>query len=626
MIRRTPPLFGNSEQSSLPSMSATRESARAEPRAPQRAAQRVRPANTKARLYTVAMLLALASTGLVVRAVDLQVVRKDFYQGQGDARYLREMPIPVSRGTVFDRNGEPLAVSTPMESIWANPQELVSHTEQLPDLAKGLGVDVDVLRDKLDQRADKEFLYLKRHLNPDDARAILDLKIPGVFSQREFRRFYPSGEVMAHVLGFTNIDDHGQEGLELAFDDWLAGKPGAKRVIRDRLGNIVENVELLREPQAGRDLILSIDRRIQYLAYRELKTALLEHKATSGSMVILDASNGEVLAMVNLPSYNPNALGNADIAARRNRAVTDVMEPGSTMKPFTISTALESGKFKPTTPIDTNPGSLALPGGYLIRDTRNHGLTDVTGVITMSSNVGAAKIAALLPNEHLYDMYHRFGFGQATGSGFPGETSGVLPLLRSWGPVEKATMSYGYGLSVTPLQLAQAYATLADGGRLRAPSFVKGAQNPDNAVVDPQIAGQIIKMLETVVQPKGTAYPMAAVLNYRVAGKTGTSKKAVGGGYGKAYVSLFAGMVPASAPRLVCVVVVNDPQGPYFGGLVAAPAFSRVMTGALRLLDVPPDNPQHWYAGGPDVGAMIEAGSIAPDYAGEANYEEGVPQ
>src|SRR3569623_2025149 len=459
MIRRTPPVFGNSEQSSRPSMSATRESARADTRVPPRAAQRVRPANTKARLYTVAMLLALASTGLVVRAVDLQVVRKDFYQGQGDARYLREMPISVSRGTVFDRNGEPLAVSTPMESIWANPQGLASLPEQLPDLAKGLGVELDVLRDKLDQRAGKEFLYLKRHLNPVDARAILDLKIPGVFSQREFRRYYPSGEVMAHVLGFTNIDDHGQEGLELAFDDWLAGKPGAKRVIRDRLGNIVENVELLRAPQAGRDLALSIDRRIQYLAYRELKTALLEHKATSGSIAILDASNGEVLAMVNLPSYNPNALGNADIAARRNRAVTDVMEPGSTMKPFTISTALESGKFKPTTPIDTSPGSLALPGGYLIRDTRTHGLTAVTAVLTLSSTEGAAKIAALLPNEHLYDMYHRFGFGQAPGSGFPGETSGVLPSLRSWGPVEKATMSYGYGLSVTPLQLAQAYAT-----------------------------------------------------------------------------------------------------------------------------------------------------------------------
>lgn len=604
---------------SLPSMAAVRDAV-----APTRAAARVRPANTPARLYTVLMLLALGSTGLVVRAVDLQVVRKDFYQEQGDARYLREMPIAVSRGTIFDRNGEPLAVSTPMESIWANPQQLLQWDDRLPELARALGIETQTLRDKLQQRADKEFLYLKRHLNPDDAAAILALKVPGVFSQREFRRFYPSGEVTAHVLGFTNIDDRGQEGLELAFDDWLAGKPGAKRVIRDRLGNIVENVELLREPQPGRDLTLTIDRRLQYLAYRELKTALLEHHATSGSMVVLDVPSGEVLAMVNLPSYNPNALSGADVASRRNRALTDVMEPGSTMKPFTIAAALESGKYKPNTPIDTSPGTLALPGGYLIRDTRNHGLTDVTGVITMSSNVGAAKIAATLPNEHLYDVYRRFGFGQPSGSGFPGEAGGVLPALKAWGPVEKATMSYGYGLNVTPLQLVQAYAALANGGRLRAPSFVKGAQNPDSAVVDPQIAATLVQMLETVVQPKGTAFPQAAVLNYRVAGKTGTSKKAMGGGYGKQYVSLFAGLVPASAPRLAAVVVVNDPQGPYYGGLVAAPAFGRVMAGAMRLLDVAPDNARRWYAGGPDSGNVVEA--PAADYGGDATYEEAVPQ
>lgn len=629
-MKRTPPTFGYGD-ASLPSMSATREQAggggadlrgrigHGTPSGRAREPSRVRPANTRARLYLVVMLLALGSTGLVVRAVDLQVVRKDFYQGQGDARYLREVPIPVSRGTVFDRNGEPLAVSTPMESIWCNPQDVAQVPERLPELAKALGIDAEALAEKISQRSDKEFLYLKRHLNPDDAQAITALKVPGVFAQREFRRFYPSGEVMAHVLGFTNIDDRGQEGLELAFDDWLAGKPGSKRVLRDRLGNTIENVELQSEPQPGRDLTLSIDRRIQYLAYRELKSALLEHHASAGSMVILDASNGEVLAMVNLPSYNPNALSGADVASRRNRAVTDVMEPGSTMKPFTIATALESGKFKPGTPIDTSPGTLALPGGYLIRDTRNHGLTDVTGVITMSSNVGAAKIAALLPNEHLYDTYKRFGFGVASGSGFPGEASGVLPGLKNWGPVEKATMSYGYGLNVTPLQLAQAYAALANGGRLRAPSFVKGAQNPDSAVIDPQIAAQLLKMLETVVQPKGTAWPMAVVQNYRVAGKTGTSKKAAGGGYGKQYVSLFAGIVPASAPRLVGVVTVQDPQGVYFGGYVAAPSFAHVMTSALRVLDVPPDNVQQWYAGAPDATQTAPQGDAA-------DYAEDVPQ
>ncbi|WP_263543902.1 peptidoglycan D,D-transpeptidase FtsI family protein [Tahibacter soli] len=571
------------------------------------------------------MLLALASTGLVVRAVDLQVVRKDFYQGQGDARYLREVPIPVSRGTITDRNGEPLAVSTPVESIWANPQELLQHPERVPELAQALGVDADQLKQKLDQRADKEFIYLKRHLNPDDAKAIVEREIPGVNSQREFRRYYPSGEVAAHVLGFTNIDDRGQEGLELAFDEWLAGKPGAKRVIRDRLGHIVENVEMLREPQPGRDLALSIDRRIQYLAYRELKETLLEWRATSGSMVVLDAQTGEILAAVNQPSYNPNAINNGETSNRRNRALTDLIEPGSTMKTFTIAAALESGKWKPNSPIDTTPGNISV-GGYLIRDTHNKGLMDLTGVLTFSSNVGAVKVATTLPNEHLYDVFKRFGFGESTGSGFPGESAGVLPAPKSWGVTEKATISYGYGLSVTPLQLAQAYAVVANGGRLRPPTFVKGALNPDSAVLDPTIARTLIDMLETVITPRGTALK-AAVRNYRVAGKTGTSRKAVAGGYESRYVSVFAGMVPASNPRLVGVVVIHEPQGRYYAGLVAAPAFSKTMDGALRLLDVPPDNVAHWYADGDGSWAPVEAGNAAPDYApGETNYEEGVPQ
>ncbi len=587
-------------------------------------AARATPVNVRGRLLLVAVLLGLASTGLVVRAVDLQVVRKDFYQEQGDARYLREYPIPVSRGTVFDRNGEPLAVSTPVESIWANPQELLAHPDRVAPLAAALGIDAAALRQRLEQRADKEFVYLKRHLNPDDARAILALGIPGVSSQREFRRYYPSGEVMAHVLGFTNIDDRGQEGLELAFDEWLAGKPGAKRVIRDRLGHVVENVELLHEPQPGRDLTLSIDRRIQYLAYRELKSGLLEHHATSGSVVVLDVATGEILAMVNQPSYNPNAIGSAEPASRRNRALTDVIEPGSTMKPFTIAAALESGKWKPDTKVDTTPGTYAL-AGHVIRDTHNKGLIDVTGVITYSSNVGAAKIALTLPNEHLYDMFHRFGFGQSSGSGFPGEAPGVLPEARGWGTLEKATLAYGYGLNVTPLQLAVAYAAIANGGRLRAPTFVKGTQNPDNAVIDPELARTLIGMLETVVTPQGTALK-AAVPNYRVAGKTGTSRKAVAGGYTSRYISLFAGMVPSSHPRLVAIIVINDPQGSvYYGGLVSAPTFSHVMDGALRLLDVPPDNVQRWYASGPDTGGLIQADSAAPDYApGQTNYEEGV--
>ncbi|MDE1961358.1 MAG: penicillin-binding protein 2 [Xanthomonadaceae bacterium] len=591
------------------------DGARVKPRTP--------PVNTRGRLYVVFMILALASTALIVRAIDLQVVRKNFYQQQGDARFLREVPIPVSRGTIFDRNGEPLAVSTPVESVWADPGTVLDQPERIPELAKALGVDAAALKQKLEQHQDREFLYLKRQLNPDDAQAILALGIAGVSSQREYKRFYPGGEVTAHVLGVTNVDDRGQEGLELSFDDWLAGKPGAKRVIRDNKGHTVEDVELVREPRPGRDLTLSIDRRIQYLAYRDLKAAIIDHHAKSGSMVVLDATSGEILAMVNQPSYNPNAPA-ADPAYRRNRAVTDVVEPGSTMKPFTIATALQSGKWTPETPIDTNPGTFLL-AGHLISDVANHGLLTVTGVLTHSSNVGAAKIALTLSNEDMYDMDHRFGFGESTGSGFPGESPGLLPAARTWGVLEKATIAYGYGLNVTTLQLAQAYAALADGGRLRQPTFVKGVLNPAVAVIDPQLAHTIVKMLETVVAPGGTAL-RAAVPNYLVAGKTGTSRQAVAGGYESKYISLFAGIVPASNPRLVAVVVIHDPQGGYFGGTVSAPVFSQVMTGALRLLDVPPDNVQHWYAGGPDTGAPIQPGSKAPDYApGDTSYEEAVP-
>jgi cell division protein FtsI (penicillin-binding protein 3) len=587
--------------------------------------KRVKPANVRRRLYGVAMVLALSSSALIVRAVDLQVVRKDFYQEQGDQRFLRDIPIAVSRGTIFDRNGEPLAVSTPVDSIWANPVDVLGAADSQPQHGKALGLDEDDLKQKLVQRSDKEFVYLKRHLNPDDAKAILALDIPGVASEREFRRYYPNGEVMAHVLGFTNIDDRGQEGLELAFDDWLAGKPGLKRVIRDSHGQVVENVELLREAQPGRDLTLSIDRRIQYLAYRELKAGITEHHAASGSMVILDVPTGEVLAMVNSPSFNPNAKNAGDASMRRNRAVTDVVEPGSTIKAFTISAALESGKWKPHTPVDTTPGTFTLADGRVIRDVHNKGLLDVTGVITHSSNVGAAKIGLTLTRDHLYDVDHRFGFGEVTGSGFPGESPGLLPIARAWGPVEQATISYGYGLNVTPLQLANAYTAIANDGRLRAPTFVKGAENPDTAVIDPEIAASIRKMLETVVSAEGSGLK-AAITNYRVAGKTGTSRAASGGGYDNRHISLFVGMVPASNPRLVGVVVIHDPQGAYYGGLVSAPVFSKVMDGALRLLDVPPDNVKNWYTASPRNGPTLDAKVPASEDTSDfSNYAEGAP-
>jgi cell division protein FtsI (penicillin-binding protein 3) len=575
-----------------------------------------RPTNTRVRLYVVMMMLALGSTALIVRAVDLQVVRKDFYQEQGDARFLREMPIPVSRGTIFDRNGEPLAVSTPVESIWANPQQLLEQPDRLPALAAALGIDAAALKEKLEQHQDKEFVYLKRQLNPDDSEVITKLGIAGVSAQREYKRYYPSGEVLAHILGVTNVDDRGQEGLELAFDDWLAGTPGAEHVIRDNKVHTVEDVELLREPKPGRNLTLSIDRRIQYMAYRELKSAIMEHHAMSGSIVVLDVQTGEILAMVNQPSFNPNAHGNGDISYRRNRAMTDVVEPGSTIKAFTMATALESGKWTLKSHVDTNPGYYQI-GTWTIHDVKNHGLLDLTGVITKSSNIGAAKIAETLSRDSLYDMFHRFGFGESTGSGFPGESSGLLPVVTTWGPVEKATISYGYGLNVTPLQLAQGYAALANDGRLRAPTFVKGARNPDNAIIDPEIAHTIVKMLETVVQPGGTAYPQAVVNNYFVAGKTGTARMAHAGSYQNKYVSTFVGFVPASAPRLVGVVVIHDAQGGYFGGYVSAPVFAKVMDGALRILDVPPDNVQHWFAGGPAVPSQPAAPDASTDDAAE---------
>jgi len=588
--------------------------------------QRRKPANARTRLYVVLAVLGLASSALVVRAVDLQVVRKDFYQEQGDARYLRDLPVPVSRGTIFDRNGEPLAVSTPVESIWANPMEVLEHADRIPELASATGLDEESLKQRLVERSDKEFYYIKRHLNPDDAQAVLKLNIPGISSQREFRRYYPSGEVIGHVLGYTNIDDHGQEGLELAFDDWLAGKPGIKRVIRDRMGHEVENVELVREAQPGRDLTISIDRRIQYLAYRELKAALAEHHAVSGSMVILDVPTGEILAMVNQPSFNPNSRSGADPSHRRNRAVTDVIEPGSTMKAFTISAALETGKWKIHTPVDTTPGTYTLYG-HTISDVHNKGLIDVTGVITYSSNVGAAKIAGTMTRDHMWDVYHRFGFGEVSGSGFPGESPGYLPIAKAWGPVEQATMAYGYGLNATPLQIAQAYGALANDGRLRAPTFVKGAQNPEREVVDPTIAANLRAMLETViVAPGGGGATKARVTNYRVAGKTGTARTAVGGGYQKKYTSLFAGMIPASNPRLVGVVIIREPQGAFYGALVAAPVFGKVMDGAVRLLDVPPDDVQSWYTAAPAPARTMREERQAPDGPVDTTIDDGVPQ
>ncbi|WP_434027284.1 peptidoglycan D,D-transpeptidase FtsI family protein [[Pseudomonas] boreopolis] len=575
--------------------------------------------NLRGRVMLVGAALGLCSVTLIGRAAYVQLINSDFYQRQGEARYLRELPIATSRGMITDRNGEPLAVSTPVESIWANPQELLRNPDRIPELARALDLPADELTARLTQKGDKEFMYLKRRINPDKAHQVVALKIPGVFSQREFRRFYPQGEAMAHVLGFTNIDDRGQEGLELAFDDWLRGKPGVKKVVRDARGAIVESVDLVRPAEPGKDLTLSIDRRIQFLAYKELRKALVENNAAGGSMVIMDVATGEVLAMVNLPTYNPNAVTGINPSARRNRAVTDLVEPGSTMKPLTIATALQAGVVTPDTIIDTNPGYMTL-GRFTIRDVpRNNGVLNVTGVITRSSNIGAAKIGAKLTDQAFYQSIHNFGYGSAPKSGFPGESSGVVPApgSPSWYGTTKTTMSYGYGLSVTPLQIAQAYAALGNGGKLIPPTFVKGQHNEPRQVVSPQVAREVIDMMETVVTQGGAKG--AAILGYHVAGKTGTARKNGPRGYERGhYNSLFAGLVPASSPRFATVIVINDPQGgKYYGGLVSAPVFHDVMEGALRLMDVPPDDIQSWLAAQANSknGKSVAKPAVEPDPA-----------
>jgi len=535
------------------------------------------------------LIFMLCSVALIARAVNLQVMETDFLQGQGEARYLREVTIPSTRGVINDRNGEPLAVSTPVDSVWVRPGRVLENPENIQPLAALINADPDEIERKLTQRSRKEFVWLKRRLNPDVADKIRELNIPGVNLQKEYRRFYPAGEVTSHVIGFTNIDDVGQEGLELAYDSWLAGTPGLKRVIRDRKGQTVEEVELIKESDPGKDLNLTIDKRLQYLAYRELKSAVLKHGARSGSVVVLDVDSGEVLAMVNQPSYNPNVAGN-DADGVRNRAVTDVIEPGSVMKPIAVTSVLENGLATSNTEVETSPGYIVI-SGHTIRDHNNYGLLDVTGVLTKSSNVGITKLALQLKPEQMWDTYRRYGFGEATGTGFPGESAGVLRNHGRWRRLEQATISYGYGISATPLQLAQAYAAIANGGKLRQPAFLQGSNNPPISAIDPGIAHAVARMLETVPTIEGTG-KKARVANYRIAGKTGTSHKASASGYDAGrYVSSFAGFGPASNPRLVCVVVINDPTGEeYYGGLVAAPLFSEVMTGAMRILNIPPDD------------------------------------
>ncbi len=569
--------------------------------------------NLRGRLMLVTGTLGICALALLARAAHIQVLHNQFYREQGNERFLREVAIPTSRGMITDRNGEPLAVSTPVESITANPKEVLDTPKMLPKLAAALNTDVDTLTRRLTQRADKEFVYLKRRINPAEARRVLALNIPGVSSQREYRRFYPQGEAIAHVLGFTNIDDQGQEGLELAFERTLRGTPGKKRVIRDRRGRIVEEVDLLRPAEPGKNITLTIDRRIQFLAYRELKRALLDTGASSGSVVVLDVATGEVLAMANLPSFNPNAVNEANRDAHRNRAVTDVIEPGSTIKPLTVAAALEAGKITPTTMFNTSPGWIP-NGKYRTTDTHNYGILDTTGVIRKSSNVGAAKIVHMLPSRDFYDFLVRLGYGRSTGSGFPGESPGRLLKPERWSGTTKQTMAYGYGLSATPLQIAHIFATLGNGGRAVVPSFIKGETGEVTQVLDARVAHDVLRMMQTVTEPGGTA-PQAAILGYHVAGKTGTARINYNGVYSRRYNAFFAGLVPVDNPRFAMAVVLKDPETStgYTGGLVSAPVFKNVMEGALRLMDVPPDDIETWLAAqaAADAKRMRQAG-IAP--------------
>ena len=544
------------------------------------------------RWRTSLIILAFICGGLVLegRILYLQVDQREFLSAQGDDRYLRTVQITAHRGTIIDRHGEPLAVSTPVDSIWANPQDLAPAMHRLPELAAVLEVEEDWLVRRLTSNLEREFVYLRRHLPPDHASRVLQLGIPGVATFREYRRYYPAGEVVGHLLGFTNIDDVGQEGLEFEFDYWLKGEHGAKRVLRDRLGRIVEDVDLVKPARPGRTLRASLDLRLQYLAYRELKQAVADHDAISGSVVILNPDTGEVLAMVNQPSYNPNNRTQFDASRYRNRAITDIFEPGSSVKPFVVAAALESGRYQPNSVIDTSPGTLWVDGREITRDNNNLGPIDLTTILARSSNVGAAKLALQLDQEQLWSTLSRLGLGRVTESGFPGESAGVLQDVHYWNPIGQATLSYGYGISVTALQLAQAYAVIAADG-MRSPVSLLAVDDAEQGeqVLSGRTAVMLQGMLETVVG-QGTGR-RAAVANYRVAGKTGTAWKAGEGGYfGDRYLAVFGGFAPVSDPRLVTVVVMDEPRrSAYYGGEVAAPIFSRIVAGGLRLLSVPPD-------------------------------------
>jgi cell division protein FtsI (penicillin-binding protein 3) len=558
-------------------------------------------------------LVLLGGAGLVARAVELQLLDHGFLASQGDARSMRVVKIAAHRGAITDRNGEPLAVSTPVDSVWVNPQELNDNIDQVPKLAKALKEDQQSLVRRITSNLDREFLYLVRHMPPEQAAHIKALGIPGVYLLREYRRYYPAGEISGHVVGFTTVDDKGQEGLELGFEQLLNGEDGAKRVIQDMYGRYVENVESIRAPRPGRDLVTSIDLRIQYLAYRELKSAMQEYRAHAGSVIVIDVDTGEVLALVNQPSYNPNDREQLKAGLYRNRAATDIFEPGSSIKPFIMAAALASGQYRPDSVVDTSPGFLKV-GTKVFEDEHNLGAIDLATILAKSSNVGTAKVALSLQPEQIWRTLTGLGLGQVTGSNYPGESAGMLSNYAHWRPIGIATLSHGYGLSVTPLQLAHAYATIGAGGVRRPISFERvSGRVPGEQVLDPKVAHELVQLMEQVVEKGGTA-TRASLIGYRVSGKTGTAFKSIAGGYSTDRImAVFAGLVPASHPKLATVVVIDEPSRDLQegggtlaqGGTVAAPVFASVMSGALRLMDVPPDDLQNVPAA-----ALVQANDV----------------
>ena len=544
-------------------------------------------------IIILALLLGLSAV-IASRIVYLHVFRHEFLAMQGDARAMRHIPIPAHRGVITDRNGEPLAVSTPVLTLWANPKELVTDKARWSELAVVLDLKPADLAKRIENNAAREFMYLVRGLTPEKGQRVLDLKFAGVYGKEEFRRFYPAGEVTAHLVGFTDIDEHGREGIELAFDDWLTGVPGKRQVIKDRRGGLIRDVQVKENAKPGKQLALSIDLRLQYLAHRELRNALLEFEAKAGSLVMVDVRSGEILAMVNHPTYNPNNRRNLNPQAMRNRAMVDVFEPGSTVKPFSIAAALGTGRWTPQSTVDTGNGRFRI-GRYTISDVSRGGLLDLTGVLKKSSNVAISKIALDIGAQPVYAMMQNVGFGADTGLSFPGERVGQLPMHRKWGQAETATLAYGYGLSVTAVQLAHAYAVLGNQGRNMPLSLLHQDQvtNTGAQVIDPKITSDVMTMLQAVVEEPGGGGARAQVPGYHVGGKSGTAKKlATGGGYTQSsYRSLFDGVGPVDNPRVAAVVVIDEPsKGGYYGGLVAAPVFGRVMACALRMLNVRPDN------------------------------------